>query len=68
MKMDCDDNVKEKLFREKGNEPLLNILTVDFYPKNVILCICWDWKAIVYYELLLKNQALNSDWYLLCRP
>ena len=30
------------------------------HPKNVILCVWWDWKGIPYYERLLENQTINS--------
>jgi len=33
------------------------------YPKKVMLCLWWDWKGIVYYELLPYNQTINSDKY-----
>ena len=31
------------------------------HPKNVILCVWWDWKGIPYYERLLENQTINSN-------
>ena len=34
------------------------------HPK-VMLCIWWDWKGILYYELLLENQMINSNKFLL---
>ncbi|GFU51791.1 histone-lysine N-methyltransferase SETMAR [Trichonephila clavipes] len=30
---------------------------------RMVLCIWWDWKGIIYYELLLYGQTLNSDMY-----
>ncbi|GFW24589.1 mariner Mos1 transposase [Trichonephila clavipes] len=32
--------------------------------RKVLLCIWWDWKGIIYYELLPYGQTLNSDLYL----
>ncbi|GFX44066.1 mariner Mos1 transposase [Trichonephila clavipes] len=29
--------------------------------RKVLLCIWWDWKGIIYYELLPCGQTLNSD-------
>ena len=26
-----------------------------------MLCILWDWKGVLYYELLLENQTINSN-------
>ncbi|GFY12992.1 histone-lysine N-methyltransferase SETMAR [Trichonephila clavipes] len=31
--------------------------------RKVLLCIWWDWKGLIYYELLLYGQTLNSDVY-----
>ena len=30
-----------------------------------MLCIWWDWKGVLYYELLLENQTINSNKYCL---
>ena len=27
------------------------------------MCIWWDWKGVLYYELLLENQTINSNKY-----
>ena len=35
------------------------------HPKKVMLCIWWDWKGVVYYELLLQGKTINSEVY--CR-
>ncbi|GFS52761.1 mariner transposase [Trichonephila clavipes] len=29
----------------------------------VLLCIWWNWKEVIYYELLSYGQTLNSDLY-----
>ena len=31
--------------------------------KKVILCVWWDWKGIVQYELLSPDQTINSELY-----
>ncbi|GFX31072.1 mariner transposase [Trichonephila clavipes] len=31
--------------------------------RKVLLCIWWDCKGIIYYELLSYGQTLNSDLY-----
>ena len=28
-----------------------------------MLCVWWDWKEIVHYELLSSNQTINSELY-----
>ncbi|GFV35923.1 mariner Mos1 transposase [Trichonephila clavipes] len=30
---------------------------------KILLCIWWDWKGIIYYDLLPFDQTLNSDLY-----
>ena len=33
--------------------------------KGDVVCVCvgWDWKGIVHYELLSSNQTINSELY-----
>ncbi|XP_024222499.2 histone-lysine N-methyltransferase SETMAR isoform X1 [Bombus impatiens] len=33
------------------------------HPKKVLLSIWWDWKGILYYELLPEGQTINSEKY-----
>ena len=33
------------------------------HPKKVMLCIWWDWKGVLYYELLPEDQTINSNKY-----
>jgi len=28
-----------------------------------VVCVWWDWKGIVHYELLSTNQTINSELY-----
>ena len=39
------------------------ILKASFNSKKMMLCIWWDWKGILYYELLPENQTINSNKY-----
>lgn len=32
-------------------------------PNKVMLCIWWDFKGVVYYELLPKNETINKEKY-----
>ena len=45
------------------NEPTPSTQKPSLHPKMVILCIWWDWKGVLYYELLLENQTINSNKY-----
>lgn len=35
----------------------------DLHPKKVMLCVWWDWKGPIHWELLGKNQRVTSDLY-----
>ena len=34
-----------------------------FHLKKVFLFICWDWKCIIYYELLSQDKVINFRKY-----
>jgi len=57
------NNVERKKSWEKRNEPPLATLKAGFHPKKVVFCIWWDWKRIMYYELLLNNETIHSKKY-----
>ncbi|GFY02903.1 mariner transposase [Trichonephila clavipes] len=44
-------------------EPVQTVAKQGIAVRKVLLCICWDWKGIIYYELLPYGQTLNSDLY-----
>ena len=46
----------------KQNEPPPTIPKAGPHPKKV-MCIWWDWKGVLYYELLLEKQTINSNKY-----
>ena len=46
---------------DKGNEPLWITPKVSLQPKMMMLCLWQDWKGVLYYELLLENQTINSN-------
>ncbi|GFU19223.1 putative DD34D transposase [Trichonephila clavipes] len=58
------DNIVRKRSWSKRGEAALTVAKPGLMAKKV-LCIWWDWKGIIYYELLPYNQTLNSDLY--CR-
>ena len=47
----------------KQNEPPPPTPKTSLHPNKVMLCIRYDWKGVLYYELLLKNQMINSNKY-----
>ena len=57
------NNMEQKRWWGKRNEPPPTTPKAGLHPKKVMLCIWWDWKGILYYELLLQNQTINSNKY-----
>ena len=57
------NNVEQKRLWGKRNEPPPTTPKAGLHPKKVMLCIWWDWKGVLYYELLLENQTMNSNKY-----
>ena len=57
------NNVEWKRSWGKWNEPPPNTPKASRHPKKVMLCIWWDWKGVLYYELLPENQTINSSKY-----
>ena len=55
------NNVEWKRSWGKLNEPPPTTPKACLHPKKVMLCIWWDWKGVLYYELLLENQTINSN-------
>ena len=47
----------------KRNEPPPTTPKAGLLPKKVMLCIWWDWKGVLYYELIPENQTINSNKY-----
>ena len=45
----------------KCNEPLPTIPRAGLHTKKVMLCIWWDWREVLYYELLLENQTVPTS-------
>ena len=59
------NNVVRKRSWSKPGEPPATTPKDGLHPNKVMLSIWWDWKGVVYYELLPPNQTINSDVY--CR-
>ena len=56
------NNVEWKISWGMQNEPPSTTPNASLHPKKV-MCILWDWKGVLYYELLLKNQMISSNKY-----
>lgn len=44
-------------------KPPLTTPKADLHPNKIMLCVWWDWKVILYYELLENNETINTDKY-----
>ncbi|GFU05966.1 mariner Mos1 transposase [Trichonephila clavipes] len=57
------DNIVRKQSWSKRGEAAQTMAKLGQMVRKVLLCIWWDWKGIIYYELLPYGQTLNSDTY-----
>ena len=57
------NKVKWKRSWVKQNKPPRTTSKAGRHPKTVLLCIWSDWEGVLYYELLLKSQMINSKKY-----
>ena len=51
--------------RGKRNEPPPTTTKAGLHPKKMMLCIWWDWKGVLYYELIPENQTIKFQQVLL---
>ena len=59
------DNVVRKRSWSKRDEPAQSSSKADIHQKKVMLSVWWDFKGIVYFELLPRNQTIHSNVYCL---
>ncbi|GFV13117.1 mariner Mos1 transposase [Trichonephila clavipes] len=57
------DNIVRKRSWSKRGEAAQLVAKPGLTSGKVLHCLWWDWKGIIYYELLPKGQTLNSDIY-----
>ena len=57
------NNVSRKRSWSKHGEPAQTTSRADIHQKKVMLSVWWDWKGVVYFELLPGNPMINSDVY-----
>ena len=57
-----DNPTRKRSWLKKG-EKAQAIAEPGLMRKKVMLCVWWDWKGIVHYELLSFNQTINSELY-----
>ena len=57
------NNVQRKRSWSKPGEPPQTTSKADIHQKKVRLSLWWDYKGIVYFELLPLNRTINSSVY-----
>ena len=57
-------NMEWKGMWGKWNEPPPTTPKANLHPEKVMLCIWWNWKGVLSYELLPENQMINSNKYI----
>lgn len=56
------ENVHRKRTWCKDNKPS-TVAKAGLHPKKVLLSIWWDWKGVIFYELLPQGETINSSKY-----
>lgn len=57
------NNIKRKRSWSKRDEPPQTTSKADIHQKKILLSIWWDWKGVVFFELLPRNQTINTEVY-----
>jgi len=57
------NNIQRKRSWEQRNKLPQIISKPGLHPNKIMLSIWWDWKGVVFYELLPKNKMINLDVY-----
>lgn len=58
------ENVTRKRSWGKSNEPPQTTSKGGLHPSKVLLSVFWDFKGIVHYELLPRNQTITAEFYI----
>ena len=59
------NNVVRKRSWSKRYEPPQTTLKAELHQEMIMLSVWWNWEVVVFFELLPRNQTINSDVY--CR-
>lgn len=57
------DNPKRKASYVDPGQPSTSVPKRDIHCQKLMLCIWWDQKGVVYYELLKPNETVTADRY-----
>ena len=42
-------------------QPAAKVQKRDIHGKKALLCIWWDWRGVIYFELLKSGQTVTAD-------
>ena len=57
------ENPERKRSWSQRNQPPQRCAKPGLHPRKVLLCVWWDYKGILYFELLSSGDTINSDKY-----
>ena len=57
------ENPERKRSWSQRNQPPQRCAKSGLHPRKVLLCVWWDYKGILYFELLSSGDTINSDKY-----
>lgn len=57
------NNIKRRRSWCGPTESPQSVAKPDCHSKKVLLCIWWDWKGVIYYDLLPSGQTINATRY-----
>jgi len=60
--MNYDNNVRKRSWSKQDEAPQ-TVAKPGLTPRKVMLYVWWEWKGIVYYELLPLGQSIDSNFY-----
>ena len=58
-----DFSLKDEQRSGRPNEPPQTTSKAELHQKKIMLSFWWDWKGVVFFELISRNKTINLDVY-----